>query len=188
MLIQVAFPSLEDLYIEGLEHTITDIWGKLYYDDNNTNNIASSSFCKLKKLEVCGCSKLESVIPHAMLHRLRNLERLDISFCSSLRNVFPPCIARDLIHLQQMEIRKCDMMREIIRDGEQKQKEITHDDDGTIIVFPELTKLKLVDLKNLTSFWCYQGGESDTYKVHSYSLYMNLPTIFLVNQFVYPVF
>ncbi|KAL8090039.1 hypothetical protein AgCh_039487 [Apium graveolens] len=162
----VAFPSLEVLCIYDLEHTVTDIWGKHYYDDNNNNNIASSSsFCKLKRLEVSGCSKLESVIPHAMLHRLRNLERLDISFCSSLRNVFPPCIARDLIHLQHMEIRKCDMMRELIREGEQKQKEITHDDDGTIIVFPKMTKLKLVDLENLTSFWCYQGGESDTYKV-----------------------
>ncbi|XP_074356442.1 uncharacterized protein LOC141696159 [Apium graveolens] len=34
----VAFPSLEVLCIYDLEHTVTDIWGKHYYDDNNISH------------------------------------------------------------------------------------------------------------------------------------------------------
>ncbi|MCH96455.1 putative disease resistance protein [Trifolium medium] len=102
------------------------------------------------------------------MHRPRHLESLDISNCSSLRNAFPACIAEDLIHLKHLRITCCGEMREIIGGNEQhQQKEITHHDDG-IIVFPELKELKLVRLKNLTSFCCYQSGESDTYyKVHN---------------------
>lgn len=141
---------------------ITDIWGNHNYDDYK-NNFVASSFCKLYMLEVNHCSKLESVIPHAMLHRLRNLEKLDVSHCRGLRNAFPCCIARDLIHLRQLRFIRCGMMREIIRGGEREEEEI--------IVFPELKELELVDLKNLTSFWCYQSGESSTY-TYTYKVHM----------------
>lgn len=75
-MLQVAFPSLEILNIRNLDDT-SDIWGKYYYDDN-------ISFCQLKSLFICNCNKLETVIPLAMLHRLRNLEYLSVYSCSSL--------------------------------------------------------------------------------------------------------
>ncbi|KAK1382876.1 hypothetical protein POM88_020611 [Heracleum sosnowskyi] len=163
--LEVAFPSLNELIIQDLE--ITDIWGQHY---SNDNVVSSSSFCKLKSLQVNHCSKLDSVIPVSMLDRLHNLEDLFIEDCSRLRNAFPPCIARDLIRLERMWISSCEMMTEIIGGADQqKEKDISSDH---IIVFPELTKLELVNLKNLTNFWCYQGGELNTftYKVQFPSL------------------
>ncbi|XP_074359523.1 uncharacterized protein LOC141698647 isoform X2 [Apium graveolens] len=159
----VAFPSLKYLEIKDLE--ITDIWGNHNYDDYK-NNFVASSFCKLYMLEVNHCRKLESVIPHAMLHRLRNLERLDVSYCRGLRNAFPSCIARDLTHLRQLRFIRCTMMREIIRGSEREEEE------EEIIVFPELKELELVDLKILTCFWCCLSGKSSTftYKVQFPSL------------------
>ncbi|KAK1394705.1 hypothetical protein POM88_013761 [Heracleum sosnowskyi] len=91
-----------------------------------------------------------------------NLKKLSISDCDSLRHVFPSSIARDLMHLEKLEVFSCKMMTEIIGEGEQ---EITEQDVSNVIVFPELTELRLTGLPNLTSFWCYQNGEVKTYKL-----------------------
>ncbi|KAK1382875.1 hypothetical protein POM88_020610 [Heracleum sosnowskyi] len=154
----VAFPSLEDLIIQVLGEHTTCIWGF---------SVSSTSFCKLKRLKVHCCSKLESVIPVSMLNRLHNLEDLDISYCSRLRNAFPPCIARDLIRLKYMRISSCEMMTEIIGGADQqKEEEISDNEDHDIIVFPKLTRLNLFDLQNLTGFRAHQNWESNTCKVH----------------------
>lgn len=159
----VAFPSLEELTIEHLEDTVSDIWGKCYYNDDNS---VSSSFCKLKRLSVYNCIKLETVILLPMSRTLRNLEYLDIYVCSRLKNVFQHSfVARELIHLKTLEVDSCDIMRGIIGSGDERKQEITVDDDG-IIVFPQLTVLKLFALPELSSFWCYQStGEPSSYKV-----------------------
>lgn len=214
-MLQVAFPSLEELRIRFLD--ISDIWGKHYHNDN------VSSFCNLKTLDVSFCCEMETVIQLAMSHRLQNLEFLSISnctsliseigtnvsntavvplvalgaivlkelpnltktgfnsrnycaavtlypnlkelsihHCNSLRSMFLPSIARNLIHLTDMRVQSCEMMTEIIGGGAQED-EITDDDN---IVFPHLMVLKLADLPNLTSFWCYQSVEASTYKVY----------------------
>ncbi|KAL1827800.1 hypothetical protein ACET3Z_006212 [Daucus carota] len=164
----VAFPSLEKLYIKTVGDTVSDIWGNYNSGDNDKSNVISSSFCKLKKLEVSRFSKLEMVIPVGMLHRLRNLEYLYISKCNNLRNAFPTCIARDLINLQQLSISGCRMMSEVIRGSERaQQEEITNEDHG-IIVFPELSLMTLDGLSNLSSFCCHRA--SNTYKVQFPSL------------------
>ncbi|KAL8110380.1 hypothetical protein AgCh_026194 [Apium graveolens] len=155
----VAFPSLEDL--STWEVAVSELWGKYYCD-------GVSSFCKLKKLRVWLCDEMETVIPPAMLNRMRDLETIRIWNCKSLRNVFPPCIARDLIHLKSMEVDKCELLTEIIGVDEQ---EIT---DG--IVFPELSYLCLDILPNFTSFRCYQTGEDNNYKVQ----FPNLVNLYLV--------
>lgn len=145
---------MEELELHGLKDT-SDIWGEHYY-----NNYNDSSFCKLKRLIVWGLHKLEIVIPLSMLHRLPNLEHLEVKFCNGLRNMFVSSIARDLTHLKEMHVSNCDMMREIILAGE--EKEIT----DAIIVFSELTVLKLNSLPTLTSFWSCQNGEAKKYKVY----------------------
>lgn len=153
-MLQIAFPSLEDLSINGLLYT-SDTWGK---DCFNSDTL--SSFSRLNDLYVEDCHKLEIVIPHAMLHRLHNLEYIIASNCSSLRTVFPASAASELTHLKVMTIKKCGEMRVIIEEGEQV---IT--DDG--ILFPELCFLKLENLPSLTSFWCYlQSEKANTCKVH----------------------
>ncbi|KAK1382878.1 hypothetical protein POM88_020613 [Heracleum sosnowskyi] len=154
----VAFPSLDDLTIQYLGEHTTCIWG---------SSVSSTSFCKLNRLSIYTCNKLESVIPVSMLNRLHNLEYLNIEDCSRLRNAFPPCIARDLIRLEYMWIHYCGMMTEIIGGGDQqKEKEISDNEDHDIIMFPNLTDLNLVDLQNLTGFRAYQNWESNTCKVH----------------------
>lgn len=91
-----------------------------------------------------------------------NLKKLRISDCNSLRHVFPSSIARDLMHLEKLEVFSCNMMTEIIGAGGQ---EITEQDVSNVIVFPELTEVRLTGLPNLTSFWCYQNGEAKSCKV-----------------------
>ncbi|KAK1382877.1 hypothetical protein POM88_020612 [Heracleum sosnowskyi] len=70
-----------------------------------------------------------------------------------------------------MGIHSCGMMTEIIGGGdEQKQKEISDNEDHDIIVFPNLTELNLFYLHNLTGFRAHQNGESNTCKVQFPSL------------------
>ncbi|KAL8110378.1 hypothetical protein AgCh_026192 [Apium graveolens] len=143
----VSFPSMEVFIASELKDTASDIWGKHYCSDVNV-----SSFCKLKSLSLYYCNQLETtVIPPAMLSRMRDLETIRIRHCNTLKNVFPPCIARDLIHLKELDVTNCELLREIIGVDEQETT------DG--IVFPELTDLCLDKLPNMTSFWCYQTGE-----------------------------
>lgn len=91
-----------------------------------------------------------------------NLKKLRISDCNSLRHMFPSSIARYLMHLEKLEVFSCKMMTKIIGEGEQ---EITEQDVSNVIVFPELTELRLTGLPNLTIFGCYQNGEAKTYKL-----------------------
>ncbi|KAL1830766.1 hypothetical protein ACET3Z_000417 [Daucus carota] len=71
----VEFPALKDLKIENVEDT-GDIWERDYNSE--------SSFCKLTTISVQGFSRLETIIPVVMLHKLSNLQSLRISDCSSL--------------------------------------------------------------------------------------------------------
>lgn len=174
-MLQVAFPFLKELELRGLKE-LSDIWGKHFNNDN------VSTFCRLKSLTVSCCNELEIVIPIFMLHRLQNLEYLKIEDCNSLRNVFLPSIARGLEHLKKLEVIYCKRMSEIIGTGEQEE-EIA---DDTIIIFPELTKLKLNFLPELSIFWFYQAGEANSYKVFIYLLlHQSISTSSSMHQCVY---
>ncbi|WOG81554.1 hypothetical protein DCAR_0100705 [Daucus carota subsp. sativus] len=194
---KVEFPSLKDLKIENVKDT-SDIWERDYN--------CESSFCKLRSISVQGFSRLQTIIPVVMLHKLSNLQSLRISDCSSLisgvgtdasnidvsrlpalshlylnglpcltetglksGNLYPnlkkleinDChsltnvVPRDVMHLEEIIVGNCKKMKRIV--GEAKQGEI-----NDVLVFPELTCLRLELLPNLTSF-C--GEEIDTYKV-----------------------
>ena len=91
-MLQVAFPSLEEIKISGLNDTVSDIWGKNYYDDN-----LSSSFRKLESLEVIKCSGLKNVFPRS------------------------PMASHIVMHLKKMNVNSCKMMREIIGTGEREE-------------------------------------------------------------------
>ncbi|KAF8017606.1 hypothetical protein BT93_H2712 [Corymbia citriodora subsp. variegata] len=75
---EVAFPSLENLYMEGMDN-IEMIW-----DDQ----IIADSFSKLKLLSVNECKKLVNVDPSFILGWLKSLETLTIEACESLEVVF----------------------------------------------------------------------------------------------------
>ncbi|KAL1830765.1 hypothetical protein ACET3Z_000416 [Daucus carota] len=189
----VEFPSLKDLKIENVED-ISDIWERDYN--------CKSSFCKLTSISVQGFSRLETIIPVVMLHKLSNLQSLRITDCSALisgvgtdaKNIdvrrLPalshlylnglPCLTetgdlypnlkklevndchsltnlvpRDVMHLEEIIVGNCKKMKRIV--GGAKQGEI-----NDVLVFPELTCLRLELLPNLTSF---SGEETDARKV-----------------------
>ncbi|KAK1391367.1 hypothetical protein POM88_010423 [Heracleum sosnowskyi] len=91
------------------------------------------------------------------------LDATGIIYASQTPREYAHGSQRDWLHMQQEKVRisSCGMVTEIIGEGDQqKEKEITSDH---VIVFPQLTKLELVNLKNLTNFCCYLGGECNTY-------------------------
>ncbi|KAF7849115.1 hypothetical protein BT93_L1233 [Corymbia citriodora subsp. variegata] len=75
---KVAYPSLENLYIEGMENV------GMMWDDQ----IAVDSFSKLKLLSVNECKNLVNVVPPFILGRLKSLETLEVEACKSLEVVF----------------------------------------------------------------------------------------------------
>lgn len=162
-MLQVAFPSLEELILQNCGGAVYDIWGNSGYDN------VTSSFCKLKSIHLDGCEKLERGIPLAMSNNLRNLEHLEVLECPNLINVFQHfSMVIDLINLQTLNISGCEMMKVIIdgkeedEEAEEKEEEITNDKNVTI-VFPRLTTLRLNLLQCLTSF--HQSGKTNPLKV-----------------------
>ncbi|KAF7142487.1 hypothetical protein RHSIM_Rhsim05G0218900 [Rhododendron simsii] len=69
---QVAFPALEELYI-NLVPNITEIWEK--------NLPLAESFYLLRSLEVKDCEKLMNVVPSHMLPQLKSIETLEVCGC-----------------------------------------------------------------------------------------------------------
>ena len=150
---QVAFPCLETLELIDVPD-IRVIWGKDCCKDT------LSSFCELKYLKVSCCSELEILIPHDVLHRLRNLENIDVSYCNSLRTLFAPSVIGHLKRLKGLSLKGCGKIRDIIEAGEQV---IT---DG--ILFPELTAVDLHMAHELKSFWGDHGAAANTSRVSVY--------------------
>ncbi|THF96713.1 hypothetical protein TEA_002037 [Camellia sinensis var. sinensis] len=78
----------------------------------------------------------------------QNLRSLIVNECDSLRNLFSYSLAKLLVKLQEIEVTECGMMESIIRNE-------PNADDAVItnmIMFPQLSSLKLSDLPNLSSF------------------------------------
>ncbi|KAI8557045.1 hypothetical protein RHMOL_Rhmol05G0303600 [Rhododendron molle] len=73
--VQVAFPALEELYIDSVPN-ITEIWDK--------NLLPAESFCLLRDLEVYNCEKLMNVVPSHMLPLLKSIENLEVSLCPEM--------------------------------------------------------------------------------------------------------
>ncbi|CAL5423023.1 unnamed protein product [Camellia sinensis] len=77
-----------------------------------------------------------------------NLRSLVVNKCDSLRNLFSYSLAKLLVKLQEIKVTECAMMESII--GNEPNA-----DDAVItnmIMFPQLSSLKLSDLPNLSSF------------------------------------
>ncbi|XP_058071055.1 disease resistance protein RPS5-like [Magnolia sinica] len=131
---------------------------------------------QLKNLHIWECEKMETLIgveeeeittaslssssgsrqfelmctPHSLPHggMFPNLQTLDIYNCHGLRNLFTLSVAQGLSQLENLEVISCEGMEAIIA------KEVDNEvaDQGML---PRLRTLKLVGLKQLTSF--YEG-------------------------------
>ncbi|KAH9754182.1 putative disease resistance protein [Citrus sinensis] len=94
-------------------------------------------------LRVMGCDRLVNLVPSST--SFQNLANLVVSCCEGLKIVLTPSIAKTLVRLRYMEIESCDEITEIVLvDDVVAQEEV--------ITFRELKELKLLHLKNLTSF------------------------------------
>ncbi|GMP86374.1 hypothetical protein CsSME_00039171 [Camellia sinensis var. sinensis] len=104
----------------------------------------------LKKVKLSCLPKLTHVWKDnsARIQGFQNLISLIVNDCGSLRNLFSYSLAKLLVKLQEIEVTECGMMESII--GSEPNA-----DDAVItnmIMFPQLSSLKLSDLPNLRSF------------------------------------
>ncbi|KAA8518361.1 hypothetical protein F0562_015756 [Nyssa sinensis] len=80
-----------------------------------------------------------------------NLRSLKVTKCDSLRILLSPSTAKLFAKLQELDIQKCELMEAVVAREpveDQEEKEVT----TNIILFPQLTCLKLKLLPNLVSF------------------------------------
>ncbi|KAH7856168.1 hypothetical protein Vadar_033533 [Vaccinium darrowii] len=75
--LQVTFPSLEFLELQGLQN-LGDVWGSELFD---------FSFSKLKELEVEDCGSLTDLFHPSMAGILVNLQKLVIKNCHKMNSV-----------------------------------------------------------------------------------------------------
>ncbi|KAG5555902.1 hypothetical protein RHGRI_006525 [Rhododendron griersonianum] len=112
---QVAIPRLEYLKLSGLKN-VRALW---------CSEIPTSSFSKLKTLNVRGFANLRSTFPPSMVRGLTNLSELVVTNCSKMEGIV--------------------YWEEEIEDGQGRKVEKT--------LFPLLRKLQLLNLPNLVSFF-----------------------------------
>ncbi|KAK3037028.1 hypothetical protein RJ639_031602 [Escallonia herrerae] len=83
---KVAFPALDKLYVCELE-SLRCIWEDEYRIGN--------SFSRLRSLEVQQCTRLENVVPSAILRQLQILEKFTIRGCAAVTSeVVTPRLAK----------------------------------------------------------------------------------------------
>ncbi|KAI7999042.1 putative disease resistance protein [Camellia lanceoleosa] len=108
----------------------------------------------LKKVKLSHLRKLTHVWKDnsSGIQGFQNLRSLVVNECDSLRNLFSYSLAKLLVKLQEIEVTECGMMESII--GNEPNA-----DDAVItnmIMFHQLSSLKLSDLPNLSSF-CFEA-------------------------------
>ncbi|KAL1825678.1 hypothetical protein ACET3Z_012456 [Daucus carota] len=138
-------------------------------------NADVSPLVALRRMHLCGLpcltkTGLNSKELFGAMTLYPNLEDLKIWNCNSLRNVFPPRIARALPRLEKMCVEHCKAMGEIIGPGEQG-------DIMDVILFPNLSILKLNSLPNLTSIGCYKVKFANLVDLELRSVKFNLEEI-----------
>ncbi|KAI7981627.1 Disease resistance protein [Camellia lanceoleosa] len=114
------------------------------------DGISDMALPSLKKVKLSRLRKLTHVWKdHSLgIQGFQNLRSLIVCDCDSLRNLFSYSLAKLLVKLQEIEVTECGMMESII--GNEPNA-----DDAVItnmIMFPQLSSLKLSNLPNLSSF------------------------------------
>ncbi|KAH7853569.1 hypothetical protein Vadar_004184 [Vaccinium darrowii] len=112
---KVAIPSLKYLELHGLKN-VSDLW---------CSELPSSSFSKLEKLKVIGCT--------------------------SLRNMFHPSIAGGFVNLKELLIHFCFTLEAVV--GKEEEVEGGNERKIDKVEFPQLERLELHDLPNLVSLF-----------------------------------
>ncbi|XP_058214609.1 uncharacterized protein LOC131326035 isoform X44 [Rhododendron vialii] len=153
---QVAFPVLEELYINSVPN-ITEIWDK--------NLPPAESICLLRFLEVRNCEKLMNVVPSYMLPLLKSIETLEVSECPEIEVIVvlekkeketQEATNKDIIIVQFPQLRK-------LRLENLERLSSFNNDTCTItetrplfnhqVTFPTLEELSIYGMPNITEIW-----------------------------------
>ncbi|XP_058214598.1 uncharacterized protein LOC131326035 isoform X33 [Rhododendron vialii] len=153
---QVAFPVLEELYINSVPN-ITEIWDK--------NLPPAESICLLRFLEVRNCEKLMNVVPSYMLPLLKSIETLEVSECPEIEVIVvlekkeketQEATNKDIIIVQFPQLRK-------LRLENLERLSSFNNDTCTItetrplfnhqVAFPALEELIISSVPNITEIW-----------------------------------
>ncbi|KAH7517484.1 hypothetical protein FEM48_Zijuj09G0069700 [Ziziphus jujuba var. spinosa] len=118
-------------------------------------------FPQLESLEICNLNNLNEIChgqpPSSLLASFAKLRSLTLRECPKLKNIFSMSIARGLI-LQTLDVRKCKGLEVTIsKIGKDDEKPINQ-----IVLFPELTHLKLGDLPKLRGLNSISSRNKDT--------------------------
>ncbi|KAM6558834.1 hypothetical protein CsatA_028073 [Cannabis sativa] len=143
--------SLEQLYIDGADDMVDHVFG---VEPSSHNNTIILLFPNLRRVDVWGCSRLQSFAPSFMF--FHNLEALIVSGCHGLRYLLSSSTATTLVRLQRMEISYCNEIKEIIINHNSNEEE--EEEKDSLIVFQNLKQLELQNLPSLQSFF-YSGNK-----------------------------
>ncbi|KAF8395844.1 hypothetical protein HHK36_019798 [Tetracentron sinense] len=119
----------------------------------------TQSLLQLDVLRISYCNELEGIMskdkeeevvawkkgPRGFA-RFQHLRVVQVTHCNNLINLFSSSIARDLSQIEELTIRRCERMEVVVT------KEMEGEEAVDKIVFPQLKKLELWDLSNLTCF------------------------------------
>ena len=137
--LQVAFPSLETLYIMRMENL------KIIWHDQ----LAEDSFFKLQSLFVQYCENLVNIFESNMLTRFQNLETLEVSCCGSLQEAF---------ELQRHDVRESHIvtaipLKRLMLRRLPKMKQVWTKDPQGIFSFQNLQKISVWECESLQSLF-----------------------------------
>ncbi|KAF8027910.1 hypothetical protein BT93_E0743 [Corymbia citriodora subsp. variegata] len=134
---KLAFPTLEELHIKGVQQK--ELWN---------DKIHVESFCRLKVLKVKQCHNLMNVIPSSMWKELlHSMKSLTVEKCQCLRNLFTMSMAKSVGQLQYLGLSGCGEMEYIVIEEEEKPDEAVDK-----IVISQLVTLYLHNMPKLRSF------------------------------------
>ncbi|XP_073019599.1 disease resistance protein At4g27190-like isoform X2 [Primulina eburnea] len=133
------FPMLEYLQLTNLKELEEIIDGTIPEGSNSFKNLESLVVQDLPKLGYLWKSPNQNV-------SLVNLKSIHIRKCLNLRYLFSMATARNLVQLQSMVISFCDTIEQVW------WNEMESNTEASIIEFPKLEALKLLNLPNLLAF------------------------------------
>ncbi|KAK3026367.1 hypothetical protein RJ639_040456 [Escallonia herrerae] len=109
------------------------------------------------------------------------LTDLWINNCCRLKNVFSLSVAKNLKHLEKLAVKYCDGMQEPVAPIGKGREE----SDGELF-FPQLKKLELASMKNLTKFWGCEYEEHSEEEIQEVGpVLINQPLPFHSNKVQY---
>ncbi|XP_031285930.1 uncharacterized protein LOC116144628 [Pistacia vera] len=153
--------NLEDLYLKNKLRQI--IWWcrfktlKIEYDESaniplgllqrfENLEVLELTSCRYEEMFSCGKDEKHMQINlRPSLASFQNLRVLNVSWCRELMKLMTPSTARSLVQLRELSVEGCEMVIEIV----ENEGDAT---TSTEIVFDNLKKLSLEDLKSLICF------------------------------------